>query len=88
MALPRVYEGTLDEIIIRYGKVLGGHRLKVVVEDSITTPDEIARPFYETATSEEWSHALRTWAAGHDTAAPFLSNEALDRESIYEGRGE
>ncbi len=45
------------------------------------------RPFYETATPEEWSRAWRQWAAGHHSQSPGLSDEAVSRDSIYEGRG-
>jgi len=88
MSQPQVYEGTLDEITLHYGKELNGLRLKVVVEESAGATNGIAPPFYETATSEEWTHALQEWAAGHDTATVPLSDAATDRESIYEGRGE
>jgi len=43
--------------------------------------------FYQTATPEEWSHAWRQWAAGHSPQSPNLSDEAVSRDSIYEGRG-
>lgn len=43
--------------------------------------------FYQTATPEEWSRAWRAWAASHEPQSPGLSNEAISRDSIYEGRG-
>jgi len=46
-----------------------------------------SKPFYETATPEEWSRAWREWAAGHHSQSPGLSDEAVGRDSIYEGRG-
>lgn len=88
MALSQVYEGTLDEIVARYGKELNGYRLKIVIDEGVTPDSETARPFYETATPEEWSRALHEWAAGHDAATPLLSDADIDRESVYEGRGE
>lgn len=45
-----------------------------------------SKPFYETATPEEWSRAWREWAAGHGPQSPGLSDEAISRDSIYEGR--
>jgi len=82
-----VYEGTLGEIIDRYGKELNGHRLKVTLADD-TDEEEVAdRPFYETATAEEWSQALREWTNLFDQTIAPLSDEAISRESIYEGRG-
>lgn len=80
-----VYEGTLEEITQRYGKLLSGQRLRVtpLVE---TTPKE--KPFYDTATPEEWARELRAWASSHPSETPLLSDRAISRESIYEGRGE
>lgn len=88
MSLSTVYEGTLGEIVDRYGAELNGRRLKVMLADE--TPEETTaeRPFYETATAEEWSQALREWAASHDPTTPPLSDYAVERDSIYEGRGE
>ncbi len=43
------------------------------------------KPFYETATLEEWSHELRAWAASHP-ASDVIADDS--RESIYAGRGE
>jgi hypothetical protein len=86
MASPRVYEGTLDEITTRYGDELRGRQLKVIVQDS--SPKTTLKPFYETATAEEWSKEWRAWAESHTRNTPLLSDEAVERESIYEGRGE
>ncbi|WP_013321044.1 hypothetical protein [Gloeothece verrucosa] len=49
-------------------------------------PQEEEAPLYETATHEEWSRALREWAAGQVHPGPPLSNEAIRRENIYEER--
>jgi hypothetical protein len=86
MASPRVYEGTLDEITTRYGDELRGRHLKVIVQE--TSPNTAEQPFYEKATPEEWSREWRAWAASHSHNTPLLSDEAVERESIYEGRGE
>ncbi len=46
------------------------------------------RPFYETATAEEWSVAFREWVNSHrGLNFPPLSDEAISRESIYGERG-
>lgn len=34
-------------------------------------------PFYATASPQEWAHAFRAWAQGHDRALPLLSDEAV-----------
>lgn len=46
-----------------------------------------ARPFYETATTEEWAAALDRWAARFPSDAPLIPDEALRRENLYEDRG-
>jgi hypothetical protein len=42
------------------------------------------RPFYETATPEEWSRAFRAWADSHERNTPLLSDYAVSRESMYD----
>jgi hypothetical protein len=37
--------------------------------------------------AEEWSRELAAWSESHTTSTPLLSDEALDRESIYGARG-
>lgn len=41
------------------------------------------RPFYETATPEEWVREFTKWADSHDPSTPALPIEAVSRESIY-----
>lgn len=42
------------------------------------------RPFYETATPQEWVQAFHEWVESHrDMNLPSLSDEAISRESIY-----
>ncbi len=86
MAQAQIYEGTFQEIAIRYGKELANRYVKVTVEDT-ENGATANRPFYETATAEEWSQEWRAWAASHDRNPTPLSDEAIDRDSIYEGRG-
>ena len=47
------------------------------------------RPFYETATKEEWIAAFREWTESHryEEDSPILSDEVISRESIYGERG-
>lgn len=42
------------------------------------------RPFYETATAEEWIRALHEWSASHNRNIPLLSDYAVSREGIYD----
>ncbi len=43
-----------------------------------------ARPFYETATTEEWIAAFHEWVYSHDPNGPVLLDDS--REVIYEDR--
>jgi hypothetical protein len=46
------------------------------------------RPFYETATPDEWVAAFRSWVESHrELNLPTLSDEAISRESIYGEQG-
>jgi hypothetical protein len=38
-------------------------------------------------TAEEWSRQFHAWIDSHSTTGPLLSDEAIDRESIYGDRG-
>lgn len=43
--------------------------------------------FYETATHEEWSAEFHRWIDSHqDEVIPVLSDEAMNRESMYPDR--
>jgi hypothetical protein len=86
MAQAQIYEGIFADITAKYGKALADRRVKIVVEE--TESNDEPRPFYETATPEEWIAAFREWTASHPKTGIILSDEAIDRDSIYEGRGE
>ncbi|HXI25688.1 MAG TPA: hypothetical protein VNG71_17610 [Pyrinomonadaceae bacterium] len=62
---------------------------KVIAAESLTTDSELdvnsERPFYETATPEEWVKAFKDWI-NHFPPHPVLSDEAISRESIYRER--
>ncbi|MEA5516481.1 hypothetical protein [Nodularia sp. UHCC 0506] len=46
------------------------------------------RPFYETATPQEWVTAFQEWVESHrELNLPTLSDTAISRESIYGERG-
>ena len=45
------------------------------------------KPFYERATKEEWLAEFHRWVDSHENRGePYLSDEALRRENIYEDR--
>lgn len=43
----------------------------------------VEKPFYETATPEEWVKAFHAWVEGHKVDAPALELEDISRETIY-----
>jgi len=45
---------------------------------------KVERPFYETATPNEWVKAFREWADSHRRDTPLLSDYAVSRAGIYE----
>jgi hypothetical protein len=44
----------------------------------------IERPFYETATPEEWVREFTKWAESHGPDTPGLTKEDVSRERMYE----
>jgi actin-related protein len=64
--------------------------IEVLIEEKVNGETEKSqenkKPFYETATPEEWFAELKKWSESHDRNTPFLSDEATGRESIYEDR--
>ena len=60
---------------------------KLKAQQQQTSAEGKERPFYETATPEEWVKAFREWAQSHSRHQPSLSDEAISRESIYGDRG-
>lgn len=66
--------------------------LEVFIEENLDDETEISpqgekKPFYETASKEEWLAEFRSWMDSHqDKDYPVLPDEAYSRESIYEDR--
>ncbi len=58
--------------------------LETVIETDVSRGGE--RPFYETASPEEWEKALLEWVNTDRPQHPPLSDEAISRESIYRER--
>lgn len=44
----------------------------------------VERPFYETATPEEWIQEFTKWAESHGPNSPGLTREDVSRERMYE----
>jgi hypothetical protein len=45
---------------------------------------QVVRPFYETATPDEWVKEFRQWADSHRRDTPLLDDYAVSRAGIYE----
>lgn len=58
--------------------------IRPLVENGSSLKEE--KPFYETATPEEWAKAFLEWANSHSYDTPGLTLEDVSRESIYEDR--
>jgi len=83
MAQRRIYEGTLEEITALYSLELRGKHLRVLVDEETTLE---GHPSVR-ASSTEWAKALAKWASGHTVNGNCLSDDAISRDAIYEGRG-
>lgn len=53
--------------------------------EPVTTVEQQEKPFYETASPDEWVKSFHEWAMSH-TALPVVADDS--RASIYEGCGE
>ena len=82
----QVYKGTFEEVSRLHGEELAQRNVIVTVEEGAASVAE-ARPFYETATIEEWIAEWMRMSGSHIRNKTALSEEAADRDSIYEGRG-
>ena len=65
--------------------------IEVFIEDNLaeaeTSTKEKEQSFSKTATKEEWLAKFHKWIDSHkDRGEPYLSDEALRRENIYEDR--
>ena len=66
--------------------------VEVFIEDNLkdeaeTLTEEKEKPFYETATKEEWRAEFRKWMDSHKGKNyPSIPDEALRRENMYEDR--
>jgi hypothetical protein len=42
----------------------------------------------DSTSTEQWQQDFHSWVHSHSTTTPLLSDEAVDRESIYGTRGQ
>jgi hypothetical protein len=77
-------EGTWEEIA-EHSEELAGRRVQVrILPDPAS--DEGSRDTQQES-FESWQAGFRAWLASLPKDVPVLSDEAMSRESIYEGRG-
>lgn len=68
---------TLAVLLARLLPANGRHTI-----DELALPLETPeRPFYETATTEEWLREFNDWVASHDPNTPVILDDS--REAIY-----
>jgi hypothetical protein len=77
-------ENRLYEEAERHGQKAAEYA-RTLLERLLLTSGE--RPFYETATREEWERAFDAWVQSHDASRPPLPPEAYSRDQIYGPRG-
>jgi hypothetical protein len=57
-----------------------------LIEQNLPAIEAGRRSLWDTVTPEEWQRVTREWVASHDASIPPLPDEAVSRESFYEGR--
>jgi hypothetical protein len=57
-----------------------------LIEQNLPTVDETQQSLWRTLSPEDWKKAAREFVESHDPSIPPLPDEAVARESIYEGR--
>ncbi len=90
LELPEGIENYLEKEAAKQGLSPSEYALRALLRDlDIPAPAAAGgpRPFYETASHEEWVRAFREWAASHDQTTPPIPLEALRRENMYDDRG-
>lgn len=82
--LPPALEERLREESAREGLPAAEYARRLLEERLLPGGE---KPFWATATTEEWLRAFDEWVGSHaGSTAPPLSDEAISRESIYGGR--
>jgi hypothetical protein len=77
-------EDRLQEEALKHGQEAAEYARTLL--ESLLLP-RTKRPFYETASREEWERAFDAWAESHDATRAPLPPEAYSREHIYGPRG-
>jgi hypothetical protein len=59
---------------------------RLLLDQHLPAPSAPSQSLWNTLTPEEWMRAFDEWSQSHDPSIPLLSDEAVSRESFYEGR--
>jgi hypothetical protein len=78
-------EQRLRQAAAQQGVDAGEYVLRLI-ETHLSPSASGARSLWDTLTPEEWQRVTREWVNSHDTSIPPLPDEAVSRESFYEGR--
>lgn len=79
LELPPEKEALLRARAAARGMDESAYLLRLLEEDAAV---QTVRPFYESATTEEWLAAFHEWVNSHDPNGPVLLDDS--REIIYE----
>ncbi|GEM_PF-2914158 len=82
--IPLELEKRLQAEAAEYG-VTTSEYVSAVLERMFASPSR--SPLWMTATKDEWLKAFNAWMDSHDPTLPPLSEEAVNRESMYGERG-
>jgi hypothetical protein len=77
-------EAQLQKEAARRGLAASDYARQLLEERLLVTEP---KPFWATATREEWEAAFDQWLASHDATRPPLPEDALRRDSFYGERG-
>lgn len=80
LTLPPEQETALQVRAAQEGIAADLYVLRLLTEALDISP--LPRPFYETATPDEWIAAFDAWVNSHDPNGPLLQDDS--REGIYE----
>jgi hypothetical protein len=72
---------------IRAGLIRGGDDVAEIGVASIRQRLKSRYAGSHPQSTEEWLRELTAWSESHSATTPLLSDEAMDRESIYGTRG-
>jgi hypothetical protein len=83
--LDPVVESRLREAAAKDGAEPGEYAARLI-ERALPSGGAVGSSLWNALSPEEWIRIATEWAESHDRSIPLLSDEAVSRESFYEGR--